>query len=126
MDGEQKFVDIISKADRIFRLHVQSFAVGGLVLVLAGIAAQERWFFFWSALVWGFLLILHYFYIKSLHISDDWADEHANKVTDKAYDVSHIESLRERYTGGTSPKSRPDARGRRGGVSPQNREDPEK
>lgn len=106
MSNDREFVGGDPMVMQIFRRHARIFAMGGSVLFLAGLAADNRWWFFWPAIIWGFLLFIHYMYVKSLRIDEGWADQRANQVTDKAYDVSHIETLRERHTGTAPPVRR--------------------
>ena len=82
---------------RYFRLHRRLFAGGAVIAVLAAILSEHGGPFVWPLLVWGFVLFLHYLYVRSLDVDDDWASGRAADVTRHAYDSGHIDIIRERY-----------------------------
>jgi hypothetical protein len=88
---------------RFFRLHARAYGLGAAILILVDLAVSGGWWFFWPVLAWGFLVLVHYLYLKSIRVDGDWADERATRVLDKAYDLGHIEDIRQRYEGTDSP-----------------------
>lgn len=63
----------------------------------------------WPLLVWGFALFLHFLYVRSLNVDDDWASNRAADVAQHAYDSGHIEIIRKRYENGASRSRSDDA-----------------
>ena len=90
---------------QLFHLHAVAYAIAAAVLVLVDLAFTGGWWFFWPVLAWGVLVLVHYLYVKSIHVDNRWAEERADRVLDKAYDLGHIEDIRQRYEG-----AKPDAR----------------
>lgn len=86
-----------ARGHRVLRLHAGAWAAAAVVAIVAGLALQDGWRFFWLALVWGFAVFLHYLYVKSGRIDERWAARRAAEVTGKAYDAGHIDIIRERY-----------------------------
>ncbi len=96
---------------RTLRRHAWAYAVCSVVLVVVDFAASEGWWFFWPVLAWGCAVLLHYIHVKSISIDDGWAADRATEVVGKAYDLGHIESIRDRYEGARSSRGgRPDAK----------------
>lgn len=96
-------------ATRYLRLHLWAYGLGIGFLVAVDLVALPGWWFFWPTLVWGCLLALHYFYVKSAYVDNDWAEERAADVRLRAYDVGHIDSIidsiEDRYSDGSPPGS---------------------
>lgn len=88
---------------RYFRLHVLVYVLGTAVLVLLDLALSEGWWFFWPSLGWGFLVLLHYLYLKSIRVDSQWAEDRAAQILDKAYDLGHIEDIHQRYEDANPP-----------------------
>ncbi|MFQ5773717.1 MAG: 2TM domain-containing protein [Kiloniellaceae bacterium] len=85
------------KAVRYLRLHARAYALGTVVLFLVDLITPGPWWFFWPAFAWGALVFLHYMYVKSISADDEWAAHRAAEVADRAYDLGHIENIRDRY-----------------------------
>lgn len=82
---------------RPLRIHIRIFGIAVALFVLGNtLLADETWFM-WPVLVWGFVLFLHYLYVKSRTIDNRWAQQRARDVAEHAYDAGHIEDIRERY-----------------------------
>lgn len=78
------------------------FTGGAVVAVLAAFLADNGGRFVWPILVWGFALFLHYLYVRSRDVDDDWASDRAADVAQHAYDSGHIDIIRERYRKGAN------------------------
>ena len=89
----------------VFRLHALVYVLGAAGLMLVDLAFTDGWWFFWPVLVWGLVVLVHYLYLKSVYVDSRWADERADRVLDKAYDLGHIEDIHQRYEG-TKPHNR--------------------
>ncbi len=88
---------------QFFRFHALAYVLGVAVLVLVDLAVTAGWWFFWPVLAWGFVVLVHYLYLKSIRVDSRWAEERASQVLDKAYDLGHIEDIRQRYEGAKPP-----------------------
>lgn len=98
----------------VLRRHVVAYAALSGVMILINLLTPGLWWSFWPVLIWGTLVFLHYIYVKSTRVDDDWAAQRATEVTHRAYDLGHIEDIRERYAGArpaangnAEPKDRP-------------------
>ena len=62
-------------------------------------------------MVWVMLFAGHFLYAKTLEVDHDWAEQRTAKIADRATDLAHIESIRERYedTLLRSTRDRPEA-----------------
>ena len=58
----------------------------------------ERWLF-WFLFVWGIGLALHFFYVRSVDVDEQWVNERMGDVRYRSYDLSHIEDIKERVEG---------------------------
>ncbi len=87
------------RAARYLRPHARAYAVAAVIFLLVDLVASEGWWFFWPVLVWGSVVFLHYMYVKSVRIDDDWAARRTREIGDRAYDLGHIEDIRKRYQG---------------------------
>ena len=65
--------------------------------MLTAVVMENGGRFVWPILVWGFVLILHFMYVRSLNVDDDWASNRAADVSQHAYDAGHIDIIRKRY-----------------------------
>lgn len=43
--------------------------------------------------------MIHFLAYKGTHVDDDWVSERVERLTDEAKDLSHIEAIRDDYTG---------------------------
>ncbi len=91
------------RAARYLRPHVRTYAVAAVIFPLVDLVASDGWWFFWPILVWGAVVLLHYMYVKSVNIDDDWAARRTREIGDRAYDQGHIEDIRKRYRGAARP-----------------------
>lgn len=87
-------------AARYLRIHLGAYGLGIGILLAVDLLALPGWWFFWPTLVWGCLLLLHYFYVKSIQVDRDWVEARVEDVRLNAYDLGHIESIEERYKEG--------------------------
>ncbi len=94
-ERDQSGADVDPKA--VFGLHAFAYALGAGLLVLVDLAFTEGWWFFWPVMAWGLVVLVHYLYLKSVHVDSRWVEERADRVLDKAYDLGHIEDIRQRY-----------------------------
>lgn len=86
---------------RYLRLHAGAYALGAVIFFLVDLAVADGSWFLWPVLVWGALLFLHYIYVQSRRVDNDWAERRAAEVAERAYDLSHIEDIQRRYGGGS-------------------------
>jgi len=105
--GDQEPIDAYWRS---FRLHGWIYGAAAIGLVLIDSLVTDDWWAFWPLLIWGLLLILHGLFAKGMGSDDDWAEQRASELAEKAYDFSHIYSIRSRYGGANPPgpsKTRP-------------------
>lgn len=88
--------DIPALAIRYFRPH--AWAYGIALLLAAGLAliSAAGWLF-WPMMAWTILFLVHFLVVKSLGVTGDWVAERTENTAHKAFDISHIESIRESY-----------------------------
>jgi hypothetical protein len=115
--------DLQQLARRSLGAHAGLFGVAAVGVLLVGLIVPAAWWLFWALLAWGLLLGAHYLFVRSSSVDERWADRRASELVDKAYDFSHIASIRERYAGPAASRRRrergaPGGRGER----PQRRE----
>ncbi len=87
---------IVELAIRYFRPHAWVYGVAVLLALTQALRSIE-WWFFWPLIVWTVLFLLHFLVVKSLDVDSDWVAERTEKTAMKAFDISHIESIREDY-----------------------------
>ena len=107
-DGEQDTADL-ERTQRFFRRHATVYGLVVTVLVLIDLVVTDGWLFFWPVAAWSTVILLHYFYAKSMQVDSRWVDERIDHTLDKAYDIGHIQDISERYEG-----AKPHTRDRRG------------
>ena len=90
-------VRVRTNAVRGFRVHVVAYAIGNGLLVLIDFLTPGSWWFFWPMFGWGIGVAMHWLYVRSVNIDDDWAERRTEDIRQKAYDVGHIEEIEKRY-----------------------------
>jgi hypothetical protein len=83
-------------ATRYFRPHAWAYGSAVLLALMLALGSVELWLF-WPLMVWTVLFLLHFLVVKSLDVDSDWVAERTEKTAMKAFDISHIESIRESY-----------------------------
>ena len=83
-------------ATRYLRPHAWVYGIAVLLAAMLALGSIELWLF-WPLMVWTFLILLHFLVVKTLNVDSDWVAERTEKTAMKAFDISHIESIRERY-----------------------------
>ena len=86
--------NLLELTTRYFRHHAWTYVIV-MLLALTQILRSVEWWFFWPLMIWTILFAIHFMVFKSLNVDSDWVAERAARATDKAYDVSHIESIRQ-------------------------------
>ena len=85
---------LLDLANKHYRVHLRVFSAYAVVaLILILIFAQ--WWLFWPTMIWFLIFGVHFLTYKSLNIDNEWVDERIARTTDKAYDLSHIENIRD-------------------------------
>ncbi len=90
-------------AVRYLRPHASAFVVVTAIVVLVDLVAFDGWWFFWPVLIWGFAVLVHYLYVKSISTDDRWAAQRSSDIRYRAYDLSHIEDIRHRHEESSAP-----------------------
>jgi len=82
---------------RFLKLHLWLFSSAVAVLVVGNLVAGTDTWLVWPALIWGFVVVLHALYAKSVRVDSRWAEQRARDVAETACDAGHIEDIRKRY-----------------------------
>ncbi len=88
--------DILELATRYLQPHAWVYGIAMLVAVMLALGAVELGLF-WPLMVWTVLFLIHFLVVKSLNVDSDWVAERTEKTAMKAFDISHIETIREDY-----------------------------
>lgn len=67
-----------------------------LLIVLAAVTGEVAWVS-WPALVWGFVVIVHYLIAKTRNVDQGWADRRAGVIRSRSYDHGHIEAIEKEH-----------------------------
>ncbi len=87
---------ILELAIRYLRPHAWAYGIAMLVALMLALGSVELWLF-WPLMAWTVLFLIHFLVVKSLNVDSAWVAERTEKAAMKAFDISHIESIRERY-----------------------------
>ncbi|MHA1152754.1 MAG: hypothetical protein ACTSQ7_08850 [Alphaproteobacteria bacterium] len=102
---------ILELVTRYFRPHAWAYGIAMLVASMLALAAAAGWVF-WPLMVWTILFLVHFLVVKSLDVDSDWVAERTEKTAMKAFDISHIETIRESYEKSASrPEERDSGKG---------------
>ena len=102
---------ILELTIRYFALHAWLYGIAVLLAVILALLSVG-WWFFWPLMIWTTLFLLHFLVVKSLGVSSDWVDERTERTAKKAFDLSHIESIRESYEKSISRSETQDVKAR--------------
>ncbi len=86
-----------AEARPALRRHGLAYAAVNGVLVVIDALTPGSWWFFWPLFGWGAALGFHYLYVRSLAVDQDWAEQRADDIRYRAYDLQHIKDIEERY-----------------------------
>jgi hypothetical protein len=87
---------MLELATRYFRPHAWVYGIAVVLASMLALGAVELWLF-WPLMVWTVLFLLHFLVVKSLDVDSDWVAERTEKTAMKAFDIGHIETIRESY-----------------------------
>ncbi|NIP25088.1 MAG: hypothetical protein GWN81_11250, partial [Phycisphaerae bacterium] len=82
---------------RSFILHRNLCIVILVLLFIINAMIDGSGWFFWLALTWVMLIVIHFCIVKSIDVDEDWADERARDLRIKSYDYKHIAAIRNSY-----------------------------
>ena len=85
---------------RLIRHCVAYAAVIGLLLAVNVLSFSGYLWTFWPAFGWGIVLLVHYLYVRTIHIEDEWVDERVDDLRMNSYDFDHIYTIRGRFGDG--------------------------
>lgn len=92
-----------------FGRHLLAFLLVNGMLTAANVYGGPPWWAFWPLVLWGLVLMLHYFFHRAGTVDDAWVEERTLDLRSKSYDLGHIDDIRERPTpsisdeGGAAP-----------------------
>ena len=64
------------------------------------------WSSFWLTMLWFMVFAGHYFFLRALASSDDWANDRALELKVRSYDVRHIQEIERSAAAGKWPGKR--------------------
>ncbi|MBT5666526.1 MAG: 2TM domain-containing protein, partial [Rhodospirillaceae bacterium] len=73
-----------------FRVHGAAYLGVNAALFILDWAIGGAWWFHFTALIWGFVLVIHFLVMKTFSVDENWADERSAKLRHGSYDVGHI------------------------------------
>ena len=82
---------------RSFILHRSISIALLLILALINWIVSGTGWFFWIAITWVMILVIHFCIVRSIDVDEDWADERARDLRLKSYDYRHIDAIRSSY-----------------------------
>jgi len=100
--------DIPASATRYYRPHAWAYGIAMLLAAVLALISSAIWVF-WPLMVWTILFLIHFLVVRSLDVDSDWVAERTDKTAKKAFDISHIETIRESYEKSASRFQRNDA-----------------
>lgn len=103
------FVDAIGSR-RGLRRHGAVFWCVAAVLLIINVTVGGGWWSFWPLYAWGLVLAVHFFYVRSINVSDDWVEERADDLRMRSYDFDHIRDINQRIADGDYSVRPPDKR----------------
>lgn len=105
---------ILELATQYFRPHAWAYGIALFLAAILALISGALWFF-WPLMVWTILFLIHYLVVKSLNIDGNWVAARTEKTAMKAFDISHIQTIREKFetqnpgavrgAGATAPES---------------------
>ena len=88
--------ELLDEAKRRYRPHAWAYGCVVLPAVLL-MLFLPAWWLFWPIMAWTFVFAVHFLLVRSLEVSGDWVEERVARTADKAYDIGHIEDIRDSY-----------------------------
>ena len=77
--------------------HIRAYLVCAAALILVNALTGHGWWSFWPLFIWGAALAVHFLYVKSRSVDDDWADRRARKLKMMSYDQGHMRQIEDTY-----------------------------
>lgn len=88
---------IFDLARRYYRTHAWAYGIAMLLGSLLGLLGAVSSWLFWPLMIWTLLFLVHFLVVKSLDVDSGWVAERTRKTAMKAFDISHIQTIREGY-----------------------------
>ncbi len=77
--------------------HARAYLATAAALILVNVLTGHGWWSFWPLFIWGAVLAVHFLYVKSRGVDDDWADRRARKLKMTSYDHGHMRQIEDTY-----------------------------
>ncbi len=87
---------ILDLAKLYYRPHVWAYGFAMLIGFMLALISAASWLF-WPLMIWTILFLAHFLVVKSLDVDSDWVAARTQKTAMKAFDISHIQTIREGY-----------------------------
>ena len=88
-----------------FRRHLAAFLLVNGALTVANVYTGAPWWAFWPLIIWAFALMIHFLVYRATTVDDAWVEDRILDLRSKSYDLSHIDSIRERSAPAEEPKT---------------------
>ena len=85
--------------ERVYLRHSVLYGVAVVVWATAVAFIPGEWTAFWPMMFWTIAYMLHFLVYKGTHIDPEWINNRVVRLADEAKDSSHIEAIRDDYTG---------------------------
>lgn len=96
---------------RWLRIHQIVFALVVLALNLVNVFTGAPWWAFWPSLIWGTVLAVHLFIVRSITVDDEWVNERAMELREHSYDFDHMKDIERRIVDSDFSVVPPEERG---------------
>ncbi len=84
---------------RIYKSHGLIYGTAVVLWGMAVVFIPGDWSLFWLIMIWTIAYMVHFLIYKCAHVDESWVAERVERLTDEAKDLSHIETIRDDYTG---------------------------
>lgn len=81
---------------RWLRVHQIVFALVIIPLNLVNVYTGAPWWAFWPSLIWGMVLAVHLFIVRSMTVDEEWVNERALELREHSYDFDHMKDIERR------------------------------
>ncbi|MBT5110240.1 MAG: 2TM domain-containing protein [Rhodospirillaceae bacterium] len=105
-----------------FRVHGAVYLGVNAALFILDWAIGGAWWFHFTALIWGFVLVIHFLVMKTFSVDENWADERSAKLRHGSYDVGHIIQISDDYNDAEAGDGGDESNGGRGQENERHKE----
>ena len=78
---------------RALVLHALAYGLVNAVLLGVNVHTGKPFWVIWPLLIWGIALIVHFLYMKTMGVEDDWVEQRTVSLRLKSYDLGHMDDI---------------------------------